>query len=251
MSELRADTITSATDNTDLEIQARGTGVPNLESGFKVGGTAGLPVSELRSGTDGELITWDASGNPTTVAVGTASQVLTSNGAGAAPTFQTLSTGPTELTQQSIVLNSTSTEFTGIASGARFVVLSAINFAANSAAWGPAVQIGDSGGFETSGYNGNSTNGDATTYAWSAAASCGEPNGLNSGDDLNVTWICHHVTGNSWCISCWGSKYSPSNKQLFGQGFKQLSGELDRIRFTSSSGADTFAAQGNVHVFYW
>ena len=88
MSELRADTITSATDNTDLEIQARGTGVPNLESGFKVNGTVGVPVSALQTGTDGELITWDASGNPTTVAVGTAAQVLTSNGAGAAPTFE-------------------------------------------------------------------------------------------------------------------------------------------------------------------
>ena len=88
MSELRADTITSATDNTDLEIQARGTGVPNLESGFKVNGTVGVPVSALQTGTDGELITWDASGNPTTVAVGTAGQVLTSGGAGVAPTMQ-------------------------------------------------------------------------------------------------------------------------------------------------------------------
>jgi hypothetical protein len=93
MSELRADTITSATDNTDLEIQARGTGVPNLESGFKVNGTVGVPVSALQTGTDGELITWDASGNPATVAAGTAGQVLTSNGAGAAPTMADLVLG--------------------------------------------------------------------------------------------------------------------------------------------------------------
>ena len=45
-------------------------------------------VASLAAGTDGELITWDASGNPATVPVGTANQVLTSNGAGAAPTFQ-------------------------------------------------------------------------------------------------------------------------------------------------------------------
>ena len=45
-------------------------------------------LAELKAGTDGELITWDASGNPATVAVGTATHVLTSNGAGAAPTFQ-------------------------------------------------------------------------------------------------------------------------------------------------------------------
>jgi len=49
---------------------------------------AKVAVSDLATGTDGELITWDASGNPATVAVGTAGHVLTSNGSGAAPTFQ-------------------------------------------------------------------------------------------------------------------------------------------------------------------
>ena len=47
-----------------------------------------VAVADLADGTDGELITWDASGNPATVAVGTSGHVLTSNGAGAAPTFQ-------------------------------------------------------------------------------------------------------------------------------------------------------------------
>lgn len=47
-----------------------------------------VDVADLADGTDGELITWDASGNPATVGAGTSGQVLTSNGAGAAPTFQ-------------------------------------------------------------------------------------------------------------------------------------------------------------------
>lgn len=88
MSTLKADTITTKTDDTDLTITGHGAGVPNLETGFKVGGTAGVPVASLRTGTDGELITWDASGDPATVAVGTSTHLLTSNGAGAAPTFQ-------------------------------------------------------------------------------------------------------------------------------------------------------------------
>jgi len=49
---------------------------------------SGITPANLADGTDGELITWDASGNPASVAVGTATHVLTSNGAGAAPTFQ-------------------------------------------------------------------------------------------------------------------------------------------------------------------
>ena len=44
-------------------------------------------LAQMASGTDGNLITYDASGNPAAVAVGTSGQVLVSNGAGAAPTF--------------------------------------------------------------------------------------------------------------------------------------------------------------------
>jgi len=47
-----------------------------------------VTVSQLANGTDGELITWDTAGAPTTVPVGTATHVLTSNGSGAVPTFQ-------------------------------------------------------------------------------------------------------------------------------------------------------------------
>jgi hypothetical protein len=49
---------------------------------------SGIDVADLRDGTDGELITWDANGNPDTVSVGTVGHVLTSNGAGAKPSFQ-------------------------------------------------------------------------------------------------------------------------------------------------------------------
>ena len=54
-------------------------------------------ATHLKAGTDGELITWDASGDPAAVAVGTATHVLTSNGAGAAPTFQAAAGGLTKI----------------------------------------------------------------------------------------------------------------------------------------------------------
>ena len=47
-----------------------------------------VTLAKMASGTAGNLITYDASGDPTAVATGTATHVLTSNGAGAAPTFQ-------------------------------------------------------------------------------------------------------------------------------------------------------------------
>jgi len=52
-----------------------------------------LPWTGLKVGVNGEIPTFDASGNPAFVAVGTATHVLTSNGVGAAPTFQAAAGG--------------------------------------------------------------------------------------------------------------------------------------------------------------
>ena len=54
---------------------------------------SGLPYTSLANGTAGNLITWSAGGTAALVATGTAAQILTSNGAGAAPTFQTAPPG--------------------------------------------------------------------------------------------------------------------------------------------------------------
>ena len=76
-----------------------------------------VDVADLANGTDGELITWDAAGAPAVVATGTATHVLTSNGAGAAPTFQAASGGNTwtEISTAT-ASNSASITFTGLSS---------------------------------------------------------------------------------------------------------------------------------------
>ena len=52
-----------------------------------------VTLAKMAGGTDGNLITYDASGDPAYVATGAATNVLTSNGAGAAPTFQAPAAG--------------------------------------------------------------------------------------------------------------------------------------------------------------
>jgi hypothetical protein len=52
-----------------------------------------VSLAKMASGTDGNIITYDASGNPVAVATGTAGQILTSAGAGAPPTFATAAGG--------------------------------------------------------------------------------------------------------------------------------------------------------------
>jgi len=52
-----------------------------------------ITLAKMASGTDGNIISYDASGNPVAVATGSSGQVLTSAGAGAPPTFATAATG--------------------------------------------------------------------------------------------------------------------------------------------------------------
>jgi len=52
-----------------------------------------VTLAKMASGTDGNIISYDASGNPVAVATGSAGQILTSAGAGAPPTFATLAGG--------------------------------------------------------------------------------------------------------------------------------------------------------------
>jgi hypothetical protein len=46
-----------------------------------------IALAELKAGTDGELISWDASGNPTAIGAGTSGHYLKSQGAGSQPVF--------------------------------------------------------------------------------------------------------------------------------------------------------------------
>ena len=87
--------------NKTIDANATGNAISNID------------VADLANGTDGELITWDASGVPDTVAVGTAGQVLTSGGVGVAPTMA----APTldyELLVDGTVTNSANLTFTDL-----------------------------------------------------------------------------------------------------------------------------------------
>ena len=73
--------------------------VSNADLSATIGVTGGqiaddaVTLAKMAGGTDGNLITYDTSGDPAYVATGAATEVLTSNGAGAAPTFQAPAAG--------------------------------------------------------------------------------------------------------------------------------------------------------------
>jgi hypothetical protein len=84
--------LTNGTDEMYCVFLGRAVGTVNAPAGSV--GTSQLvddavTLAKMAPGTDGNIISYDASGNPVAVATGTAGQVLTSAGAGAPPTFST------------------------------------------------------------------------------------------------------------------------------------------------------------------
>lgn len=67
------------------------TGGPITGSGTISIAADGVSLDKMAPGVDGNLISYDANGDPAAVATGSSGEVLTSNGAGAAPTFQPVS----------------------------------------------------------------------------------------------------------------------------------------------------------------
>ena len=79
-SKLGADSVTTAKINDDAVTTAK-----ILDNN--------VTLAKMAGGTDGNLITYDASGDPAYVATGAATNVLTSNGPDTAPTFQAAAGG--------------------------------------------------------------------------------------------------------------------------------------------------------------
>jgi hypothetical protein len=94
-----------------------------------------ITLEKMASGTDGNLITYDASGNPAYVATGNNNQVLTSNGSGAAPTFQDAAEASPLTTKGDIYVYGTGNTRLGVSS-TDGQVLKADSTAPTGLAWG-------------------------------------------------------------------------------------------------------------------
>ena len=109
-----------------------------------------VTLAKMAGGTDGQIITYDASGDPVAVGPGTDGQVLTSTGAGSPPAFEDVGGGPTLGTAQATTSAGSKT-FSGIPSGTKNIIIS-WNEISTAVVTSMQVRLGDSGGVESSGY---------------------------------------------------------------------------------------------------
>ena len=147
-------TAAPAGTNTVVSLQLFETGIVNTVASnavttAKINDDA-VTLAKMASGTDGNIISYDASGDPVAIATGNDGQVLTSAGAGAQPAFETLTAG---FTQPSVTATTSGTSHTisGIPSGTKLIyfLMNGVNFTGHVDL---DVTIGDSGGLETADY---------------------------------------------------------------------------------------------------
>ena len=140
----------------------------------------------------------------------------------------------------------TDIDFTGIPSWAKKITVMFNGVSTNGAAT-LYLQLGDSGGIETTGYLG------AYAYLGASAASANQP---TSAFSLNAfmaaTGITHGIVvlttlgSNIWSCS-YNMSRSDVNQSYFGSGTKPLSDVLTQIRITTAGGTNTFDA-GSINI---
>jgi hypothetical protein len=145
----------------------------------------------------------------------------------------------------------TSIDFTSIPSWVKRITVM-FNGVSLSGTALPLIQLGDSGGIETTGYLGCGTNTRAGTDVNIDTTS--DTTGFRIGSGTNATVAIAgavtitNVSGNIWVAS--GTCASTTEAVMrWSAGNKTLSDVLDRIRITTTNGTDTFDA-GSINILY-
>jgi len=137
----------------------------------------------------------------------------------------------------------TAIDFTGIPSWVKRVTVMFNGVSTNGTSI-IQVQLGDSGGIETTGYLGALSNLTTTSNLTTGI-------GINAASAANVrhgSIVFTNVTGNNW-VANGNIALSDATVMTVCAGSKQLSDTLTQVRITTVNGTDTFDA-GSVNILY-
>jgi hypothetical protein len=207
---------------------------------FKTGGSATAALTLDSTG---------AIGVGSTPGYGTNGQFLTSSGTSAAPTWTTLSAGFT-LGTPVATTSGTSIDFTGIPAGTKVIIIS-FNLVSTSDTSKKLIQLGDSGGIESTGYKCVSAlllN--ATLPTVNASTAGFLINNVGASNQLSGSVIITLENATSFTYSATGQIANAEGENTFSvAGIKATSAVLDRIRLTTVNGTDTFDG-GEMNIAY-
>lgn len=179
---------------------------------------------------------------------GSSGQVLTSGGSGTAPSWATPSGGLT-LGTPVATTSGTTIDFTGIPAGTKQIVITFVGVSTSGSSV-KIIQLGDSGGIETSGYSDNSVllrNNSAVLIDSRAA---GYSIHSDAAGDLlrgSVTLTLQDSSTNTWVAD--GSLFLTGSRACILAGSKALTGTLTSVRITADNGLDNFDA-GSINIAY-
>lgn len=241
----------STTTFTGKTFDANGTGnslsnveTEDLASSAKTG--ADTKVVTGTAGTNGNLASWNGDGDAVDSGYSVLDQDdLSSNSDSAVPTQQSVkayvdSRGFTFQSAQATT-SGTAFDFTSIPSTATEIVVRFDNVSVDGGVSDFLVQIGDSGGLETTGYD--SQGALNTSNATSTAGFIISSGGASADHSGHLRLV--HEGSNVWSSS---HQFSSAGGISAGGGIKTLSGTLDRLRLTRTS-TNSFD-NGSVNVGY-
>jgi len=208
---------------------------------FRVEGDTKANLFKVDAGADTVII--DGLTHPS--ADGSADQTLVTNGSG------TLSFASRSrlISGTSVATTSgTSIDFTSIPSWVKKITVILYGVSTNGTS-AVQIQLGDSGGVETTGYTGSAAViaglNDCNIVAFTTGF---VPVGATAGATRSGLLTIANLASNVWIAS---GTFDEASTTVAGhtQGFKDLSGTLDRVRITTINGTDTFDA-GTVNIIY-
>ena len=226
-------------DNFVIGRSAGGTG-PAEEIPCNSDGRSILNISSL---AHGDIIFRGASGFQR-LAAGVAGQSLTTQGAGANPTWVTSSNSSVTLGTAVNTTSGTAIDWLPIPAGANLVMLSYAGLS-TSGTDQIIVQLGTASGIETTGYLGASTELTTTPTSQNFTTGIGI-SGANAANIRHGVLTFVRLTGNTW--AAFGvSSLSNAAWSILSSGSKSLSGPINRLRLTTAGGTNTLdAGQANI-----
>jgi hypothetical protein len=140
-------------------------------------------------------------------------------------------------------------DWTSIPSGVRRITIPFVAFSTNGTS-NPIVQLGDSGGFETTGYVGSSSNITLSGVSTGNVSSGFRlQNSVVAATTFQGVLTLIRVTGNTWAVASVVGSSDTTATGVVG-AYKTLSAELDRIRVTTEGGANTIDSGSIVNVLW-